>query len=158
VRLGVNDAQFLRWLYPKAKFLFVYRNPYDAYCSYRSVSNARDWYSRWPSAPAFTPAAFGRHWQRLALDFQKNADSVNGLIVKYEDLISGKLEVTVLSDFCGIDIDKSILDVRVGGRAATASALAASPMIQREIIDRPAPAAQCGAAQPPADRAGSRRD
>ena len=33
VRLGIEHGLYLRWLYPKARFLVLYRNPLDAYRS-----------------------------------------------------------------------------------------------------------------------------
>lgn len=117
VRLSVRDAQFLQWLYPKAKFVFIYRDPFDAYSSYKSVSATRNWYSRWPQDHAFTPAAFGRHWRQLASDFQRNGHCVKGFVIKYEDLVSGQVDCEVLAQYCEIGIDKTILKIRVGGAA-----------------------------------------
>lgn len=114
VRLGVRDAQFLQWLYPKAKFLFIYRNPFDAYTSYKSFSDRRNWYAMWPHEHVFTPSAFGKHWRRLAVDFHQNAELVNGLVIKYEDLKSGKVDPSELANYCEIDIDKSVLEIWVG--------------------------------------------
>ena len=34
VRLNVEHARYLRWVYPNARFLFLFRNPLDAYRSY----------------------------------------------------------------------------------------------------------------------------
>ena len=34
VRLGAEHAHYLKWLFPKARFLFIYRNPLEAYRSY----------------------------------------------------------------------------------------------------------------------------
>lgn len=83
VRLTVDDARYLRWIYPHAQFLFIVRNPYDAWRSYRRW---RDWYFRWPGRPVGTPWAFGRLWRRLAGDFADHHAAVDGLLVRYEDL------------------------------------------------------------------------
>jgi sulfotransferase family protein len=86
VRLSADHATFLRWLYPHAKFLFVIRNPYDAF---RSFAARRDhgwsWYHRWPDHPV-TPELFGRHWRELAGSFLAAGEALGGLIVRYERL------------------------------------------------------------------------
>lgn len=86
VTLRVEHACYLRWLFPKAKFLFLYRDPYDAYASYRKW---RNWYRAWPSDPVFTASRFGALWMELATDFVKNHHKVDGLLLKYEELQTG---------------------------------------------------------------------
>lgn len=39
VRLTIEHAEYLHWLFPKAKFIFLYRNPYKAYRSCRPWRN-----------------------------------------------------------------------------------------------------------------------
>ncbi|MDP3123289.1 MAG: sulfotransferase, partial [Thiobacillus sp.] len=63
VRLGIEHARYLRWLYPKARFVLLYRNPLDAYSSY--CRYGRSWYDVFPDRPVFTPTAFGAHWRQL---------------------------------------------------------------------------------------------
>ena len=43
VRLGIDDAIYLKWLFPHAKFIFLYRNPYGAYASLRPHLIKRKW-------------------------------------------------------------------------------------------------------------------
>jgi hypothetical protein len=83
VALTVDHACYLRWLFPKAKFLFLYRNPYDAYRSYRRW---RNWYRTWPEQPVFTPGSFGKYWKDLTADFAAHYAKVDGLLIKYEEL------------------------------------------------------------------------
>lgn len=83
IALTVDHACYLRWLFPKARFLFLYRNPYDAYRSYRRW---RDWYRSWPDQPVFTPDSFGRLWSDLTGDFVENHQKVDGLLIRYEEL------------------------------------------------------------------------
>lgn len=83
IGLTVDHACYLRWLFPKARFLFLYRNPYDAYRSYRRW---RNWYRSWPDRPVFTPGSFGTYWSELTGDFIANHQKVNGLLVRYEEL------------------------------------------------------------------------
>lgn len=83
VSLSVSHACYLRWLFPNAKFLFIYRNPYHAY---RSYYRWRNWYRTWPAQPVFTPRKFGSMWNDLAADFINNHHKVDGLLLRYEDL------------------------------------------------------------------------
>ncbi len=114
VRLGVNEARFLHWLFPEAKFLFIYRNPFDAYRSYKGFAPAKNWYVRWPDKPAFTPSAFAKHWQQLTVDFLRNANAVNGMLIKYEDLVQGRFDLDKLAEYCQLKIDESVLEKPVG--------------------------------------------
>lgn len=136
VRLGVNEAEFLHWLFPNAKFLFIYRNPFDAYQSYKNFQPAKNWYVRWPDKPAFTTAKFAKHWQQLAADFIKNASNVDGMLVRYEDLIDGRVDLEALADYCELKIDNSILDVRVGGAKKTECKVSSLTRMERFIISR----------------------
>lgn len=120
VRFGEQEARFIRWLYPDAKLLFIYRNPYDAFRSYKSFSPSRDWFARWPDEPAFTAAAFGRHWAKLTSDFLTHADELKGFLVRYEDLVTGQLNLEALQAYCDIKVDRKILEVKVGGSASGA--------------------------------------
>ncbi|HET7569918.1 MAG TPA: sulfotransferase [Gammaproteobacteria bacterium] len=83
VSLSVSHACYLRWLFPNAKFLFIYRNPYHAY---RSYYQWRNWYRTWPAQPVFTPREFGSMWTDLAADFINHHQKVDGLLLRYEDL------------------------------------------------------------------------
>ncbi|MBS3805308.1 MAG: sulfotransferase [Oleiphilaceae bacterium] len=136
VRLGVNEAEFLHWLFPNARFLFIYRNPFDAYQSYKNFQPAKNWYVRWPDKTAFTTAKFAKHWRELASDFVKNASNVDGMLVKYEDLIDGRVNLDVLADYCELDIDKSILEVRLGGMNKAGCGVSSLTGIERLIISR----------------------
>ena len=52
VRLSADYAHYLKLLYPDSKFLFLIRNPYDAYRSWAARRNADwKWFYRWPDQP-----------------------------------------------------------------------------------------------------------
>lgn len=112
VRLGIEHAYYLRWLYPKARFLFLYRNPLYAYRSY--VGFGRDCYYTWPDRPVFTPTAFGSHWRQLMEGFLSDSDKVGGLLVRYEDINKGDNLVRKIEDYLDIRIDRSLLNTRIG--------------------------------------------
>jgi hypothetical protein len=83
IGLTVDHACYLRWLFPKAKFVFLYRNPYHAYRSYYTF---RTFYRTWPDQPVFTPARFGDLWRELTANFVKEYTKVDGLLLRYEEL------------------------------------------------------------------------
>jgi Sulfotransferase family len=112
VRLGIEHAWYLRWLYPKAQFVFIYRHPLDAYRSYSRYG--RSWYDTFPDRPVFTPTAFGNHWRRLMEGFLRNTGSLNALLVRYEDLAGDKPPIDQINAHLGIDVDGSVLKDKVG--------------------------------------------
>jgi hypothetical protein len=83
IALTIGHARYLKWLFPRARFLFLYRNSYHAW---RSYYNWRNFYEAWPNKPVFTPWQFGRVWADLTLDFIERHKEVDGLLLRYEDL------------------------------------------------------------------------
>ena len=112
VRFGVEHCAYLRWLYPKARFIFLYRNPFSAYRSY--CRYGRSWYDTFPGKPVFTPTTFGRHWRLLMEGFLKDAVKLNALLVKYEDLIAGNVKLDEIEAYLNININRSVLKDKVG--------------------------------------------
>jgi len=116
VRLTAEHAHYLRWLYPHAKFVFLYRNPLHAYQSY--CGHGRDWYDVWPEKPVFTPAAFGRHWRSLCEGFLEAEKRLGALVVRYEDLVNGNAELLQrIERHLEVTLDRSILGNKVGSSA-----------------------------------------
>jgi hypothetical protein len=101
VRLTTDHAMYLRWLFPRAKFIFLYRNPYAAYRSYRPY---RRWYVSWPDRPVFTPWAFGKYWKAMTDDFTSGYEKVGGMLIRYEDLISSEPPIEALSRYVGFGV------------------------------------------------------
>lgn len=112
VRLGAEHCAYLRWLYPKARFIFLYRNPLEAYRSY--CRYGRSWYDTFPDKSMFTPTAFGQHWRRLMEGFLRDATQFDALVVCYEDLIAGRKPLGDMETHLRIHIDPSILKSKVG--------------------------------------------
>ena len=136
VRLTVDHARYLKWLYPNATFVFLYRDPFAAYRSYCRFG--RNWYDLFPHQPMFTPAAFGRHWRELLLGFMRADPSLGGLLVRYEDLVAGKPDVLQrIERHLDLRLDASILGQKVGtsergGRKARVSWLERT-LLQRAV-------------------------
>jgi hypothetical protein len=113
VRLGVEHAHYLRWLYPAAKLVFLYRNPLDAYRSYCRFG--RNWYDLWPEKPVFTPQAFGRHWRELTAGFLREAPALGALVVRYEELTSRSPSLLKrIEHDLDVRLDSSVLGQKVG--------------------------------------------
>jgi hypothetical protein len=100
VRFGADQVRYLRWLYPQAKFVFLARNPLDAYRSYRSRLS---WYARWPDRMVSNPYDFGAHWARLCRDFLMLERQAVGPLVRYEAL-GEEATARRLRDYLGWEI------------------------------------------------------
>jgi hypothetical protein len=110
VRLTIEHARYLKWLYPQARFVFIYRNLYDAYRSWRG----NRWASAWPGYFSWSPVAYARHWKLLLHGYLDGWQQLDGMLIKYEDLIQGKVDMTELAEHIGIDyIDETVLKKRI---------------------------------------------
>lgn len=112
VRLGAEHCYYLRWLYPNAQFVFLYRNPFDAYRSY--CSHGRNWYNTFPDKPVFTAREFGQHWRALTEGFLQHQRELRALMIRYEDLAAGRAPIAELRSALGLSIDEAILKSKVG--------------------------------------------
>jgi hypothetical protein len=112
VRLGIEHAHYLRWLYPNARFVLLYRNPLDAYRSY--CRYGRSWYDTFPDKPMFTPTAFGMHWRHLIEGYLDGAASIGAMLVRYEDLIGPTPPLAELDAYLGIQTSHGVLTKKVG--------------------------------------------
>lgn len=109
VRLNIDQVLYLNWLFPNAKFIFLTRNPIDAYRSYKG----RKWYVKWPDLKVDTAIDFASFWSYLAKGFADNIPNLQSILVRYEDLISQEAEITKIEDFIGFQVDRQILNKRV---------------------------------------------
>jgi hypothetical protein len=100
VALTADDACYLKWLFPRARFLFLFRNPYHAFRSYRQW---RNWYRRWPDEPVFTAARFGKSWKELTTDFLQHHGKVGGLLLPYEQLRTAETR-NRLEEYLGLTV------------------------------------------------------
>jgi hypothetical protein len=109
VRLQALHARFLQWAYPSARFVFLVRNPYDAWLSARGMGLLSHW-----SGPVMDDAAkFAAHWTRLASSFLQWQDEA-GVLIQYENLHT--MDLQGLADHCRLShIDSSVLDSVCGG-------------------------------------------
>lgn len=135
VRLTIEHARYLHWLFPNARFLFLLRDPKNAYRSYRVC---RDFYLKWPDQPVMTPKAFAEHWSDLAAGYLEGYHAVNGMLLKYEDLCAGRVEVGALENYLGLPINQSVLSVSLGTKKPQQGKreLPEVPKYELKIIDK----------------------
>lgn len=84
VRWNMNTALYLKLIFPEAKFLFLVRNPRNAWDSYKR--RGKHWFWSWPDHMVKTPTQFGAIWATLAKEFAELHHLVDGFLVRYEDL------------------------------------------------------------------------
>lgn len=131
VRLDLGHAAYLRWLFPQARFVFLYRDLYQAYRSYRVFPT---WYARWPHEPVLSARDFGLHWQRLTDEFVREAEAFGGYLLAYESLRSRPEEVAAeLSDHLAVELDATPLTHAVTGRGKENDAKRPPPITRAEI-------------------------
>jgi hypothetical protein len=111
VRLSAEYALYLRLLFPRARFVFLVRDPHAAYRSYRERPT---WFERWPRSQVRTPFAFGQLWRRLAESFLEYHEALGAALIHYEDLVAGGETIDELERLLGAPIDRSVLVDRVG--------------------------------------------
>jgi len=121
VRLEGEHAGYLHVLYPDARFVFLHRNPWDAWSSYRRRHDERGaaywWYHQWPDEQVSDAAHFARIWRRSVESFLAWSTVVGASVVAYEDVVSGEALGT-LADGAGVNVKKKILRKRIGGARA----------------------------------------
>jgi hypothetical protein len=106
---------------------------YRSYLRFRK----RVWYASWPHRPINTPAAFGKHWQKLLKSFLEGYQEVNGMLVRYEDVCSGRLGIDRLAYYLQLELKAEILSVRIAaGRANRDLYNPATPAATLRILNK----------------------
>lgn len=115
VRLSALDAMFLQWIFPDARFVFIVRNPWDAWSSAKSYSHLDVWDLYWSDEPIRNAGAFAEHWKSTVESFINWPDEAC-LTVRYEDLIKPDYDVEKLARHaCVVHIDAAVLQKRIRG-------------------------------------------
>ncbi len=112
VRYGMEHAIYLRWLFPRAKFLFLVRNPYECWASYRR-SQAR-WVRFYPEPEITTPEQFGAHWSSIVESCCDRFEKVDGFPIRYEFLIRSDFDLKPLAAYLGFEPNPAVREIRVG--------------------------------------------
>jgi hypothetical protein len=114
VRLTIQHARFLKWLFPNARFLFTYR---DVLKAYRSVKGVK-WFSIWPGYRVSDVSHFAHHWRLLLEGFLDCHEQIGGRLIPYEDLVTGKIDLEDIGEYLGLGkIDPEVLSRKVGARS-----------------------------------------
>jgi hypothetical protein len=130
VRLGAEHALYLHLLFPRARFVFLVRDPLAAFASYKAW---RSWYVRWPEEQVRTAWGYAGLWAELAGGFLAEADAVGGIVVRYEDLAPGGVGIGALEGLLGERLDASVLERRISGSEDGPSRVSA---LERRLIER----------------------
>lgn len=112
VRLSAYHAMYLKWLYPKAKFLFLVRHPLFTYQSYKD----RRWYSIKPAHPMNNVLKFMVHWRYIAKSFCKEFKTVDAMFLRYEDLIQKNGVAGKVACFLDLIINHDTLKQKIGSK------------------------------------------
>ncbi|MEW6442353.1 MAG: sulfotransferase [bacterium] len=111
VRLTIHHARYLKWLFPNARFLFIYRNLYDSYRSWKG----NQWRNLWPGYYSRSPAIYALHWKHLLGGFLDGYKDVDGMMIRFEDLIAGKLDLACIASHIGVrNLDPGVLSQKIG--------------------------------------------
>lgn len=94
VNSGIETAQFLKRLYPNAKFVFLVRNPFNCILSIKK----RKWLDALDHPDPLLLHA--KHWRKLSQEFRK---SDFGMLIKFEELVSDQEVIMKLRDYLNID-------------------------------------------------------
>lgn len=113
VRLDATQAEYVAGLFPGTRIVFLVRDPYDAFRSYRSRGG---WYERFPDRPVFDAETFARHWMRLTRSFLDNADRMGALLVSFEDMTRDPATLQRISEHTGVRIDPAVLEIHARGK------------------------------------------
>ena len=112
VRLDGSHAMYLNWIYPRAKFIFLIRNPWDAWKSYVG----KNWHLEWPDIEIRTAKQFTQLWKHLTGSFIDVAPKLSSLVIRYEDFQDNPHNaISMLENFTGISINRKIMNVKISG-------------------------------------------
>jgi hypothetical protein len=132
VRWTSAVAGYLRWLYPKCKLVFLYRNPWDAYRSY--CRRGGSWYNTFPNQPVFSARTFGQHRASLTAGFLRDAEELGAHVLRYEQLTAGRDWISALERHLDLCIDASVLDQHLTGDPEAPAYRV--PVVSRWILSR----------------------
>lgn len=130
VRFGLNEILTLRHFYPKAKFLYLYRDLEAAYASYVGFTKSEKFFSRWPHRMESTPYRFAAHRSKLLGDFRYLAGVGIGILIKYEDMVESSDILDQIENYLECVINRDVLAMRVGASENKP----APPWIERQLL------------------------
>lgn len=119
VRWSGEEAIALRWLYPKAKFILMVRHPFSAYKSMKDIGfipGEMGFMLDWPDRWVVDLDAYARYWDHLARSWGAVSDYVGATLVRYEDLIDGRVDLHEVGRAANLDLKPEVaMSVVAGG-------------------------------------------
>lgn len=109
VRVSPQYWYLFRWLFPEAKGIFLVRNPYDAYASFRGKA----FFHEWPHRPVVGPREFARCWADSVSYFPSQGEK-NTMIVRYESMIEEPGVILAIEKFLNLSINRAVLTQKLG--------------------------------------------
>jgi hypothetical protein len=114
VRSSATVAVYLRWLYPRAKLIFLCRDPVEAWRSYKALltgSSAAGWYFCVPDHTIENAYQFGLVYRWIIGGLAEVAPALDALIVRYEDLVRGDSSQAI-DGYLGLNLDWTLLQLK----------------------------------------------
>jgi hypothetical protein len=96
VRLTGDHAVYLKWLFPESKFIFLIRNPYHSYQSYKKFT--------YLDQQQMTTENFGYIWRNLSESYVMYYEKLNAKLLKYEDLVKDNFDLKELEFYLEVDL------------------------------------------------------
>lgn len=114
VHYGLPEARYLRLLFPRARIVFLHRNPYDAWYSFQG--GHRGSARQWPDRYVWTARQFGALWTELVTGMVEGAGDVGALVVRYDELTAGRAQ-PALETHLGLTLRPDLLGEPIGSTA-----------------------------------------
>jgi hypothetical protein len=133
VRLSAEYGLYLRLLFPRARFLFLVRDPHAAYHSYTARPTL---FERWPRSQIRSPYSYGRLWRRLAESFVAYEQTLDAMLVRYEDLVPDSVAIDKLDELLGAPVDRSVLHQEIKGKGSPGSRDRSLSPLEVTMLDR----------------------
>lgn len=130
-RLGAEDARYLHALYPNARMVLLYRDPFASWSSY--VALRAQGFARWPHEPIVSPHDFGTMWRERVRGFLDYPVELPHVKVSYESLIDDPAVLDELASFCHVEPDRSTLEQRVGRSHGTRSPESSMRRVEKAV-------------------------
>ena len=107
-------SRYLKWLYPKAKFLYLIRNPYNAYKSLKKILGYSrvTLFLRWPDYIVSTAAAFAVLWRFCLESFLRDSEATGAIFISYEALLNDPAMFEKLQSYLNLELDRDVLNIR----------------------------------------------
>lgn len=114
VRLTSVHGLYLKWLYPQAKILLLYRNPYQAFRSLYPHLGKWNLYFKWKDKEVTKAQDYGRCWYALVKGYIEDAEKLDALLMSYEQLTSDSKIMSKISSYLGISLKKDAIHNKIG--------------------------------------------